>query len=420
MSHEITSLSVKNFKGVQGEITLKPEGALVVIAGANGSGKSSFIDAIVEIFDPKGTRLTTRPIHDGETEASAEVVTTEVRLVRTWKKNDAGTLNAYALDGAKYSSGRDFVLKATGGALFDPDAFLKLDEKAQRQQLLERVELPFDLEEIDNRRRGIFDARTEVGREVARLEGQLSGFGPVDVTVPLTETSAAELAAEHAAGVAHNMSLVRDVDLAAERDRHIEALDATIARLKDQLLLAEQDRITAVDDREQLRGRIEQAVPVDVDAIGQRLATVEETNAKVRAQAQRSAVAAELKSKAAEQSALTEQLAAIDEQKATGLAGAAFPVAGLSVDEDGITFEGVPFKQVNTAMRTAIAFNLATLGRPALRLIVIKDGDSLDSDSLASVAAIAEERGYIVLVERDRDESREIGFTIEHGTLADS
>lgn len=98
------TFSVENFKGVR-EITLSPEGSLVVIAGGNGAGKSSFIDAFVELFDPKGTRLTPKPIREGEDEARAEFTDTDlgVRIVRTWRKNDAGKLEVFALDGAKYT-----------------------------------------------------------------------------------------------------------------------------------------------------------------------------------------------------------------------------------------------------------------------------------------------------------------------------
>ncbi|WP_198517736.1 ATP-binding protein [Microbacterium lacus] len=92
------TFTVRGYKGVK-EITLSPAGSLVLIAGANGAGKSSFIDAFVELFDPKGTRLTPMPIHDGEDEARAEYTDTElgIRVVRTWRKNDAGKLEVFAL-----------------------------------------------------------------------------------------------------------------------------------------------------------------------------------------------------------------------------------------------------------------------------------------------------------------------------------
>ena len=69
-------------------------------------------------------------------------------------------------------------------------------------------------------------------------------------------------------------------------------------------------------------------------------------------------------------------------------------------------------------MKTTIAFDLATSAKPDLRLIVVKDGDLLDAGSLAGIESLATARGYIVLVERDRDESRQIGFTITDGELS--
>jgi len=420
MTQQITTLTVRGYKGIPGEITLNPEGkSLIVLAGANGAGKSSFIDAIAEIFDPKGTRLTSRPINDRATEAEAEVVTTEARIVRKWKDNGPGTLAAYALDGAKYPSGKDFILKATGGALFDPQEFVNLDEKKQRDQLLARVELPFDLDEITAKRKGFFDARTDVGRDVTRLEGQLAGFPPADPSIPSEEVSAAAILAEHEEARQHNAALDKQMDALAGIDTECENAEAKVARLTEELDVAKTYLQSAKAQREEMYAAFRSGPErVDTDAITARLASVEETNAKVRQQAQRAKVAAELAEKKAEQDALTAKLADIDKTKADGLAAAKFPVDGLSVDESGITFNGVPFKQVNTAKKTAIAFDLATLPQPDLRLIVVKDGDSLDADTLAEIERIASERGYIALVERDRDESRQIGFTIVDGEVA--
>ena len=42
----------------------------------------------------------------------------------------------------------------------------------------------------------------------------------------------------------------------------------------------------------------------------------------------------------------------------------------------------------------------------------------LDATSLAGIEKIAIERGYYVVIERDRDESRAIGFTVKDGELA--
>jgi hypothetical protein len=398
MSQEITKVTVTDFMGIGGTIELVPAGALQLIAGPNGSGKSSLIHAMEEVFDPKGVRFIPKPIHDGATEARVEIETTVAKLVRVWKKDGPGELSAYALDGAKYPSGKEFVVDATGGALFDPDDFVKLDEKKQRDQLLARVDLPFDLDEIDAKRKGFFDARTDVTRDMKALTAQLAGSANADATVPDAEVSAAAILAEHEWARAHTASVDQLVQAAAGAEDERVRAEATVARLTDELDAARTYLVRAQDSEVEVYAKVKAAVLVDTDEITERLSSVEATNAKVRAQAARRTIAAKID--------------AIDAQKTAGLKAAKFPVDGLGIDDVGIVYNGIPFKQVNSAVQDTIAFDLATSGTPDLRVVVMKSGDRLDSARLDGIRKIAEARNYLVFMERDRDESRQIGFTI--------
>ncbi|MDF2507277.1 MAG: hypothetical protein K0Q52_1136 [Microbacterium sp.] len=412
------TFAAKNFKGVR-EITLSPTGSLVVIAGGNGAGKSSFIDAFVELFDPKGTRLTPKPIRDGEDEAHAEFTDTDlgVRIVRTWKKDDAGKLEVFALDGAKYSKPAEVVASLTGGLIFDPVAFLNLDEKRQRDALLAKVDLPIDLEQVGREKAGAEARRLEAGREVKRLQGALSTLTAPAPGSPTEEVSAQDVLTDLAEAQQHNTDIQRAADLAAELGRQEESLDRRIMQLRSELE-------TAISDRDDVRGRRGDAehaageAKVDIAPIQARLAAVDETNAGVRAAKEYFRTATALSAAEDAHAEAQSDIEGIEAGKRLALATAAFPVDGLSVDETGVTFDGIPFGQVNTAMRRRVAFAIATAGDPKLRLVIVKDGDLLDADSLAGIRELAEERGYTVLVERDRDESRDIGFTIQDGALA--
>lgn len=405
------TFTVENFKGVR-EISLSPEGSLVVIAGGNGAGKSSFIDAFVELFDPKGTRLTPKPIRDGEDEARAEFTDTNlgVRIVRTWKKNDAGRLEVFALDGAKYSKPADVVASLTGGLIFDPVAFLNLDEKRQRDALLAKVDLPFDIDEVAREKAGAEQRRLEAGREVKRLQGALSALPP-----------AADAPAEEVSGQA----ILARIQDAQDVNRDREAAERNERFLAQQMQDVAAEMARLAKKREEFESRHTEAVervaslgaPIDLSPMQQELAAVDETNRAVRARQAFERTAHEL---AEAESAHHDAQAAIDaveKRKSAGLAAAKFPIDGLSVDESGVTFNGIPFGQVNSAMRRRVAFAIATAGEPKLRLVIVKDGDLLDGESLAAIRQLGEERGYTVLVERDRDESRQIGFTIQDGAL---
>lgn len=397
------TFTVENFKGVR-EITLSPEGSLVVIAGGNGAGKSSFIDAFVELFDPKGTRLTPMPIREGEEEARAEFVDTDldIRVVRTWKKNDAGRLEVFALDGAKYSKPAEVVAKLTGGLIFDPVAFLNLDEKKQRDALLAKVDLPFDIDEVAREKADAEGRRLEAGRDVKRLEGALASLPKPVAGTPSEEASAGEIIAKLQFAEEQNTETRTARDLAVSATARVSRLKAELAEAEKELL-----RLEDLGSRELL----------NTDRLRAQLASVEETNAAVRSSRERERVAADLAAARAAQAAAQNDIDDIEAQKAAGLAAASFPVDGLSVDESGVTFEGIPFAQVNSAMRRRVAFAIATAGNSDLRLVIVKDGDLLDSESLAAIRSLADERSFTVLVERDRDESRQIGFMIVDGAL---
>lgn len=407
------TFSVTDFKGVR-EITLSPAGRMVVVAGANGAGKSSFIDGIAELFDPKGSKLTPVPIRDGADEARAEYVDEDLqlRISRVWKKNGtAGTLSVQALDGAKYSKPSEVVSELLGGAIFDPVAFLNLDEKKQRDALLEKVDLPFDLDALAREKAGAEERRLIAGREVKRLEGALSSVPKPAPDAPAEEVSAQDILAEIDEA---QRILAERSQVAAEYDQHAARYD----ELGDRIAQLQKER----EDVGRAQGRALERLnclpeAVDTAPLRDELATLDEANQAARVARHWFQISGELQSADAERASAEADLHRIARQKADGLAAATFPIDGLSVDDDGVTFRGVPFSQVNSAMRRRIAFAIATAGDPKLRLVIVKDGDLLDAESLAAISDLAEERGYTVLVERDRDESREIGFTVRDGSL---
>ncbi|HWU31011.1 MAG TPA: ATP-binding protein [Microbacterium sp.] len=407
------TFTVTDYKGVR-NIELSPTGRLVVIAGGNGAGKSSFIDAITELFDPKGTKLTPKPIREGAAEARAEYVDhdLDLRISRVWKKDGtAGTLTVEALDGAKYSTPSKIVADLLGGAIFDPVAFLNLDEKKQRDALLEKVDLPFDLDALAREKAGAEERRLIAGREVKRLEGALASLPKPTAGTPDEEVSGQDILSE--------IETAQDIERQRiqTRSRYDEAANL-VADYDQQIEDLKRKREEAADRQEVAWGQLRELPdPIDIAPLRERLAAVDDTNRAVRAARQYFEVSGELQVADADHAAAQADLDRIAARKAEGLAAAKFPVDGLSVDDDGVTFRGIPFSQVNSAMRRRIAFAIATSGDPKLKLVIVKDGDLLDADSLQDIAEVAEERGYTVLVERDRDESRRIGFTVRDGAL---
>ena len=411
--HDITSFKIHQFKGVRATVEINPGGpGLIVIGGANGSGKSSVVDGIMQLVAPSGVAGIPKPINDGKDSAYVEMTTSHAVARRSYPKDGAGTLTVKALDGAKYGSGKDFMVKSTGGQVFDTAQFALLAEKDQRADLLRRVELPFDVDKLDGQRKELFDTRTDLTREVKKLTAQLAGLAPHDASLPDAEVSVSELMAKHTTASEHNRARSRADEYASRAGSDaVEAEEAFFAAQAN-LNRARAEAIQATKDFEAL------SPEADLTALSAEMEGIDATNAKVRAQLARTAVATNLEGSTASEDTLTANIKEIDKRKSDGLAAATFPVLGLGIDSTGITFDGIPFRQVNPAQQIIVAFDLFTVDKPDLRIIFIKNGDLLDNTSLAGIEKLAIERGYYVIVERDRDNSGALGWTMVDGALA--
>lgn len=407
------TLEVKNYKGLK-HVTLTPDDrSLIVIAGANGAGKSSFIDPLRELFRYKGVKETPHPIRDGEDSAFSEYVDTDldIRFRRDWKRTAAGkitsTLSAYALDGAKHDSATAILAQHLGGELIDPVEFVNLDEKKQREVLLSKVDLPFDIDKLAAAKKGAEERRLLAGREVERLRGALNSLPKATVPKGTEPTSATAILAELSDADSKNNARFRLMARRGDTEAEIEKLEARLAELRGTLA--------------EVRTQLAETPPlVDTDAIRARLAAVEDTNAAILASKAWHNTSDLFEAAVAKHEAEQAELDRIVKIKADGLAAAKFPLADLSVDDDGVTFRGVPFVQLNSAQQVVVGFDIATSGNPDLKLIFIKSGDLLDDNTLALLAARGEERGYTIITERGRDNSEAIGYVIDDGELVNA
>lgn len=407
----LTAENVKRLKAV--EIT--PTGDVVVIAGKNAQGKSSVLDAIwMALAGAAATKDTTRPIRDGEKKAMVTLDLGDLLVVRKWTASgttlevstkvrpDGRGENSTSL---KFMSPQAVLDSLIGRLTFDPLAFAGQDAKGQLATLLEVVDLPFDPASLAVRRKECFDGRTDVNRDVRTLEAQLESLAPPREDTPGEELSAAAIVAEIDAGTVVNRRL-------DEFESMMEGARSRLAEAKD-----------AAAREEAEIARLEAIAPelpeaVDVAGIRERLSVVDETNARVRDKNHRARIAGQLEAQRRLAETLTAELERIDQEKADGLAAARMPLDGLSFDEDGVLYNGVPFGQCSAAERLRVGIAVAMALNPKIRVIRITDGSLLDSENMALIEKMAGENDFQVWLERV-DETGSVGITIEDGMVAD-
>lgn len=404
---KIVSLTAENFKRLKA-VHIEPDGNVVVISGRNAQGKSSVLDSIwAALAGAAGAKNLDRPIRDGEKHAEVTVELDDLTVTRRWTERGS-TLTVTSKDGQRQAKPQQVLDALIGKLAFDPLAFATAKPADQRTMLLDVVGLADAVAELERQRKGVYDARTDVNRDVKRLQAQVQAAqvqplpagvtGLVDIAT-LSQQLQQALAARSQFDLLRNR--LRDVD------RDIEEVQRRLKQLQTEreVIIAEGVALSPTLETE-----------AAIEGLQERISNAENINAAVRANEGRAALARELADAQAKSEHFTANIEEIDASKAALLAGAALPVVGLGVDEEGITLNGVPFTQASAAERLKVSVAMAMAMNPSVRVICIRDAALLDSNSMASLARFAAARDFQIWVERV-DPQQGVGVVIEDGEV---
>lgn len=392
---KIIELHAENVKRLKA-VTIRPDGNVVVVGGANAQGKTSVLDSIwLALGGRAGSKDTSEPIRQGETKAVVRLDLGDLIVERTWVGPNT-SLTVKAKDGAKYSSPQAVLDRLVGKLTFDPLAFANAPAKAQRETLLDIIELPFDPADHAGRRQAYFDRRTLYNRNAKQLKARFDALPTYPDGTPNEPVDVKRV-------VDHRDFLVR-------RGQRLDALRAE----RDDL----QNRLEAIHlEASQIVTEIDPSTwRQEIEALSGQIANAQAINDAIVAMRQRSSVHEELERELAQVAAMTEHIGTLDDLKANALAEASMPVPGLGFDDDGVTLNGVPFSQASGAEKLKVSLAIAAAANPELRVVRITDGSLLDDANMAMLQRFAQERDLQVWIERvgDRDA---VAVVIEDGEV---
>lgn len=397
---QVREVEIQNIKGIE-YLKFSP-GTLTVLAGANGAGKSSVIDAIRMIFDggsdPGWLRKNAK-------KGYCKLVLDTGAVIHKHVTGTGSRLEIIDADGNPVAAPQAYVNGLAEALAVDPAKLLdpSLKPKDISKALLDVMPLTFTAEEFESAcgdcpaelslagmetmRKVVYSRRTKVKSEAETADRTVTGLrrdmGADDPTD--WAARAKELTAEKAAGE-YDIVAVRDV---AKREaeaqiEHVRAvLAAALARI-DAEARPELDRISA-----------------DLVVAGERLQQQSKYKGAAETIERMSAAARE---KFREADELTSQLERLDDLKKRKLAE--LPIDGLTFDGYQFLVDGVPWDHVNLARRTDVALQVAVLRAGPLKWLVLDNAEHLDSEGMELLRAGAERRGLQVLAARVTDAER--------------
>ena len=405
---KIISLSSENVKRLKAVHVDTKGNPVVVVGGRNAQGKSSLIDSIE--FALGGKPKTTRPIRDGEEKAKVVVETEDYKVIRTFTAKGS-QLKVQTKDGANYSSPQKLLDKIVGELSFDPQAFATKDKKEQVEILKKVTGLDFD--ELDKQHKEIYNERKGIGQEVTSLKGQIDAI-PEE---PVEAVIVSEVAAELEKAQAHNnhiRSLLESID---QRNQLLNQYKADLREAKQKVEQLEQQIESVAGLMASENEELETLEPQQLQEYRDKIAAAEEQNIAAAEYHKRLDLQVELEKQQKAYKEKTAKLTEIQESKQAQLAAVKLPIDGLAFDQDGVTFNGVPFEQSSSAERLQVSLAMGLALNPQLKVILIRDGSLLDEDSMKMVVQMAEEADAQVWLEKVSKSGEGCTIVIEDGEI---
>jgi hypothetical protein len=283
-----------------------------------------------------------------------------------------------------------------------------------------------DFEAIDKANAADFGRRTDINREIARLRAAAAAIR-VSADLPDDPVDEAALLQEMTTAAQTNADIVAERTRrgAAADDVHLQLEGVTAKRTQASDLRRQAAELDAQADEAEAKAKAaleaHAALPplrglVDVSDVRQQIEEARTTNAGIAKRIERDS----LSSKAAEQEwladALTDAIDTRNEEKKEAIAAAEMPVPGLGFGDGIVLLNGHPLNQASGAEQLRASVAIAMAMNPKLRVIRVRDGNSLDRNGMRLLTEMAEKHGYQVWVERI-EESGVVGFVIEDGEV---
>jgi recombinational DNA repair ATPase RecF len=406
MAYKIIKLIANNFKNLK-LVEIDPKGNVVTLAGPNGAGKSSVLDAVEEVI-AGGKDSCEKPIRNGASNAETQIVLSG-GLVAKRRYTPSGSTLRIEIEGEPQKSPQAIMDKLKNVLAFDPLSFTQKKPIEQREILLKLTGLDFS--NNDAARQVAYDARTVANRALSLVAAERSGAMHVPgwEQAPDEPVSVSALVEQLNQAEAHNRGLKDAAEALATKGKIVTALEAEVKNAEEQIRQWQSvlsARKQSLEDAQKVFAEAHEAchtsVPADVASIKTKLANAEGVNAAVAFKKKMQRLDGEIADKKATVAKLESEMARLDAEKARAIREAKFPLEGLSFDDGGIFFNGIPFAQISTGQQLRVSVAICMALNPALKVIFIRDGSLLDQQGLAVLDELAKAHDYQIWIEDTR------------------
>ena len=385
---KINTLELENIKRIKA-VTLTPsKSGLTIIGGRNGQGKTSVLDAIAwalggEKFKPSS------PARDGSVVPPHLKIELSNGLI-VERSGDSSRLKVTDPNGKK--GGQQLLNEFVETLALDLPKFMSANSKAKADTLLKIIGVGDELKRLDDEEQRLYNQRTEIGR-IADQKEKFAREMPVYLGLPDEPISASELIKSQQEILARNGENQRKRAKLAEIQREYNAKAEELERLTKRVEELKSDLEIALKTAEALEDESTAEIEENIE-------NIEELNAKIRANLDRERAETEAAEIRAQYNELT---AKIDDTRAARsklLNGADMPLAGLSVKDGELTYNGAKWDCMSGSEQLKISTAIVRKLNPNCGFVLLDKLKQMDADTLREFGKWLETEGLQVIATR--------------------
>lgn len=405
MSVKITSFEAENVKRVKAVTIIPAADGLTVIGGRNAQGKTSVLDAIAWALGGDKFRPG-HPQRDGSVlPPQLRVLLSNGLVVERRGKNS----ELYITDPSGRKAGQTLLNSFVEQLALDLPKFMAASGREKAQTLLRIIGLGEQVEELERRGKTLYNERLALGR-IADQKAKFAKEMTFYPNVPEEPLSAAELIAQQQDILVRNGENQRKRQRRDELKRTLDTAEAQLAELTRRCeQLREDYRIASTDAADLL--------DQSTAELEENIRTIEQTNAKVRANLDKARAEADAQKLADEYAALTAQIEDVQREKLALLNGADMPLPGLSVTDGELTYNGQPWDCMSSSEQLIAATSIVRRLNPECGFVLLDRLEAMDTDTLAAFGRWLEGEGLQAIATRVST-GGECQIIIEDGEVA--
>lgn len=395
MTIKINKLEIENVKRVKAVKMEPTANGLTIIGGNNGQGKTSVLDSIAWALGGNKFKPSQAQREGSAIPPNLHIVMSNGLIVERKGKNS--DLKVIDPDGNK--AGQNLLDSFIDELALNLPKFMQQSSREKASTLLQIIGVGEQLVLLEKEEQDTYNRRHAIG-QIADQKEKFAKEQEYYPDAPKDLVSASDLIKEQQEILARNGENQRKRENLASIQRMHEKASSDVERLKKELSEAETKLTNAIQDLVTANKSVENLVDESTAELEKSITEIDEINRKVRANLDKDKAEEDARGYRAEYEELTEALTDVRKRKAALLESADLPLAGLSVEDGELIYNGFKWDNMSGSDQLKVATAIVRKLNSNCGFVLLDKLEQMDQESLKEFGAWLEAEGLQAIATR--------------------